>query len=142
MKHEKILKQKKFKRRWPQNASSAFKISKGTKPDDYFIIPATSSAKLSSLFSRPSPFSKRTKQTALIWPPNSFGAVFDVLGNRNVAIFDEGLLQKADLFVIFIDSAHHHFLGDIRRFALIDRLLGQNLFLFAISSAGTPALSK
>ena len=37
----------------------------------YLIMPATSSAKLSSRFCRPSPFSKRTKETILISPPSS-----------------------------------------------------------------------
>ena len=38
---------------------------------NYFIMLATSSAKLSSLFSRPSPFSKRTNLVRTNLPPNS-----------------------------------------------------------------------
>ena len=45
------------------------------QPKDYFTILAISSAKFSSRFSRPSPFSKRTNFTTSISPPSSF-AVF------------------------------------------------------------------
>ena len=44
---------------------------------DYFTILAISSAKFSSRFSRPSPFSKRTNFTTSISPPSSF-AVFAI----------------------------------------------------------------
>ncbi len=42
---------------------------------NYFTIFATSSAKLSSLFSRPSPFTRRTKLSTLISAPVVFATL-------------------------------------------------------------------
>ena len=46
-----------------------------TKTAHYLIMLATSSAKLSLLFSSPSPFSKRTKSTIAMLPPSSFAVL-------------------------------------------------------------------
>ena len=43
--------------------------------DDYFTMLATSSAKLSFLFSRPSPFSKRVKLSIEMLPPSSLATL-------------------------------------------------------------------
>ena len=84
---------------------------------------ATSSAKLSSRFSMPSPFSKRTKLLILISPPSSFAVAFCILLYAHITIFYIWLVKQANFFEEFFHSSFYNLLSNICRFTGIYKLV-------------------
>ena len=106
---------------------------------NYLTMLATSLAKSSFLFSRPSPFSKRTKSVTFIAPPAFLLPQQCTAQRRGSPFFNERLLQEAVVLIKLADSAvtifSMMFCGFLEFFRIVLDLSHEDFFFLIGASA-------